>query len=610
MSATTNQLTFLIESLNTFEQVDCFAIVSEQDIITHSEVFERDYQSLDKFVYSNESYEEFTAFDVVILPESNVTIYAFIPPSVVKVGLPHGTDVPVYATMFTYGGGFCFDYILSATKQPLLTENVYKDTFAKRLRTQQSSSVTLVPFGSPKLDAFIETVFKLNAECKTSIIYHLSLLSIEEPWVEDAMLDVLRRLLIAFTDRMIIFRVHHLDRKNPSVKKCVEMGSLYMNFCFSTDDSYVNDYALGAMMVLHREYESHLFELATGSPTLLVTEIPYQELRYGHNERYFVAPISIFIDVAQDVVRMPFDRTRKNIEKYCREVGIYNPGKSIASLVECLPILVSRDKLDSWVCYQFGDSSNTDIDSKLLQLVISKRTFGHYAFAYASYASHSPISLLLLAEHFVRHNTMKSYFYPHALRCFYQLLCHREYSQISELAELWWCCKGRASLTFCLELAESCRLERTFEISQLEKFCVSLPVGQKDYNVDESQIRIINLNSRKPHLGEELIIVGISELTEMILHAFGGSVVAVFDDANIKSCTEYLGKRVYNLSDITEFSQSIVIATHNGLVSMVNKLKLELNVTNEIYGVLDDFLLGKMVDMIPKIDNEQISTFR
>lgn len=602
-SAVSNHLTFLIQSLESYKQVECLAVISQEDMDKHGEWFANNTQGLQKFVFSKKANDALSYFDALILPESNVTSYHFIPPDVIKIGLPHGTDVAVYATLFNYGGGFCFDYILSSIEQPFLPESVYKNTFPKRLRTQQSSSVTLVPFGSPKLDVFVNTVFNIRAELKTSIIYHLSLLSIEESWVEEKMFEVLGRLLISFPDREVIYRVHHLDRENPAVQACVEMASRYNNFHFSTDDSYVNDYALGAMMVLHREYESHLFDLATGAPTLLVTNMSQPNLKFAHSESYFVAPIGQFIDVALKVIEMPFDKTREYVEKYCREKGIFNPGRSIASLVESLPTIISGKKNDSWVCYHFDDCSNEDIDSKLTQLVISKRTFGHYAFAYANYANYSPISLLLLAEHFVRHSSIESYFYPHALRCFQQLLCHSEYPKISRLADLWWSCKGRTVLSYCLKMLESGRMQKNNEIEYLESFDNEQLLTQKKSGSNSYALKVIHLRNRSALLGGEIVIVGVTELTKAIIESFGTLVVAVFDDVCAGSRPQFMNKPVYQLSDIVRFSQNIVIGTHNGLVTMVNKLTLELGVSNEIYGVIDDLLLEKMINALPKISD-------
>ncbi|MAI66144.1 MAG: hypothetical protein CL600_14980 [Alteromonas sp.] len=602
-SAISNHLIFLIQSLESYKQVECSAVISQEDMDKHGEWLADNAQGLHKFVFSKKANDALSYFDALILPESNVTSYHFIPSDVIRIGLPHGTDVAVYATLFNYGGGFCFDYILSSIEQPLLPESVYKNTFPKLLRTQQSSSVTLVPFGSPKLDVFVNTVFNNKADSKTSIIYHLSLLSIEESWVEERMLEVLGKLLISFPDRVVIYRVHHLDRENPTVKACLEMASRYNNFHFSTDDSYVDDYSHGAMMVLHREYESHLFELATGAPTLLVTNLSQPKLKFAHSERYFSAPVDQFINVALKVIEMPFDRTRRYVEKYCREKGIFNTGRSIASLVQSLPTIISRKKDDSWVSYHLDDCSNEDIDTKLTQLLLSKRTFGHYAFAYANYANYSPISLLLLAEHFVRHSSIESYFYPHALRCFRQVLCHSEYPKISRLAELWWSCKGREVLLYCLKLLESGRMQNNNEIDYLVNFDSRQLLTSKKSGSNNCAIKTVHLGNRTFLSEGEVVVVGVTELTKLIIELFGIHVVAVFDDVCADSHSKFMNKPVYPLSDIVKFSQNIVIGTQNGLVTMANKLTLELGVNNEMYGVIDDLLLEEMISALPKFND-------
>jgi len=610
-SATSNQLRLLIESLDAFDHVECVAVVSEQDLINHQSWFSTNCNSLRSFVFKNEACAELAQFDALILPESNVSIYHYIPPNVIRIGLPHGTDVAIYSTLFTYGGGFCFDYILSATEQPTLHESVYRNTFPKLLRTQQSSSVAVVPFGSPKLDEFINEVFSIDDSKKTAIIYHLSLLSIEEPWVESQMLHVLERLLEAFPSRSIVYRVHHLDRQNPAVQRCVKMGRCYKNFYFSMDDSYVKDYAKGALMVLHREYESHLFDLATGAPTLLVTKSHKDELKFEHNERYFSSTIENTIDVASHLLSISFDKSRECIENRCRESGIYNPGQSITSLVNNLPLLIKGQRKASWIKYNFDDGNEADIDSKITQLVLSKRIFGHYAFAFAKYTQNTPISLLLLAEHFVRHQSMKDYFYPYAMQYFYRLVQHSAYSSISKVAELWWVSKGKDALEYCLSLVELEYIPMTEEIEWLSKHHKIHANTQYESKIDQHHFNLINLRTREPLPIGEFVVVGVSELTEKIVDRFGEAIVAIVDHNFIgknskkhkQESTEFRGKPLLPFSELTKFHHNIVVASHNGLVTMVNKLTLTLGIANDIYGVVDDLMLDEMIRTIPVFSN-------
>ncbi|WP_338516648.1 hypothetical protein [Alteromonas gracilis] len=606
-SATSNQLRRLIESLDVFEQVDCLAVVSEQDLTNHRSWFDTNCNAVNFFVFTDETHDELAQFDALILPESNVSIYHYIPPNVIRIGLPHGTDVAIYSTLFTYGGGFCFDYILSATEQPTLHENVYRNTFPKLLRTQQSSSVAVVPFGSPKLDEFINEVFSIDDSKKTAIIYHLSLLSIEEHWVESQMLHVLKRLLEAFPFRLIVYRVHHLDRKNPAVQHCINMGRRYKNFHFSIDDSYVKDYAKGALMLLHREYESHLFDLATASPTLLLTKERKYKLKFEHDERYFLSTIENTIDVVSRLLSKPFDKSRAYVENRCREHGIYNPGKSISSLVDNLPLLIKRQRKTSWTQYDFDDGCNADIDSKITQLVLSKRTFGHYAFAYAKYTKNTPISLLLLAEHFVRHQSMKDYFYPHALQYFYRLLQHNGYSSVSKLAELWWVCKGNTAYKYCLSLVESGHIPMSAEIKWLNKHFKLNTKAELKSKIGKYHYNIINLRTRESLPTGEFVVVGISEATDKIVDQFGEAIVAIFHDhfidENSNKCSrervEYRGIPLFPFLELTKFDHNIVVASHNSLVTIVNKLTLTLGITNDMYAVVDDALLDEMVRAIP-----------
>jgi hypothetical protein len=602
--ATSNQLFYLIESLDCYDHISCLAVISKKDLIENGNWFNSNCAAIQKFVYTEESSYCLEEFDALILPESNLSIYSFIPENIIKIGLPHGTDVAIHSTLFTYGGGFCFDYILCAIKQPTLDKDVYRNGFPKLFRTQQSSSVTLVPFGSPKLDVFIHEVQTKDSSDKTAIVYHLSLLSIEEPWVEARMPDVLKALLSEFPDRRIIYRVHHLDKENPSVHQCIAMGIEYSNFYFSSDDSYVKDYALGTLMVVHREYASHLFDLATGSPTLLVTKQISYKMQFEHNERYFVADLSTFVDSIKELLSKSFDRTMTCIESNCNEIGIYNPGNSIGALVESLPQIIQGKRRTDWITYAFDNCNKGDIDSKLTQFLLSKKTFGHYAFAYAHYAKKSPISLLLLAEHFVRYNFIEDYFYPHALNYFYQLIHHENFAEVEEVAQNWWVHNGKAALTFCLSLVDSGHLEITDEIAWLHNHYCEGSIIENDSTNEESNLEFMHLRTREPLPSGEVLIVGVSKLTAQIIEKIGSRVNAVFDDNYVKEQSIYMGKPVYGLSEITKYPQNIVVASHKGLVAQVNRLTLTIAVKNEIYGALDEPLIKSMVEAVPKLQIE------
>ena len=118
---------------------------------------------------------------------------------------------------------------------------------------------------------------------------------------------------------------------------------------------------------------------------------------------------------------------------------------------------------------------------------------------------------------------------------------------------------------------------------------------------------VINVRTRERLPQDEVLVVGISSLTEKIIEKYGENVVAIFSDAvsntelsgSDRNHAEYMGKPVFCLTELTKFHQNIVVASHNGLVTMVNKITLDLGITNEIYGVVDDLLLDEIISSIP-----------
>ena len=150
-SAIENQLILLIKDLNEYSIIDCVGVVLDEEYKDNRKWYDYNCLSIPIVCYRLNKNELLGSLDVIILPESNLSIYDWVPSSIVKIGLPHATDIRIESTLFSYGGGFCFDYILSATKQPVLEEHKYKSSFPKAMRLHQQPYTCILPFGSPEV---------------------------------------------------------------------------------------------------------------------------------------------------------------------------------------------------------------------------------------------------------------------------------------------------------------------------------------------------------------------------------------------------------------------------------------------------------------------------
>jgi len=591
-SATSNQLIQYIEDLNKYSAVNCIGIVLDEEMKLHQDWFDKNFSGIPFLSCSKKECEQLIALIAIILPESNVTFFEYIPASIIKSGLPHGTDIPIQSTLFSYGGGFYFDYILSAIKQPVLTPDKYENGFPAVMRLHKKPYVCLLPFGFPKLDKFFDVVTNIKRP-KSAIVYHLSLLSIEEPWVIGAIFGTLKNLLVKFPDNKVIFRAHHLNHADPVITKSINMGRDYDNFYYSDADSYIGDYAEGAVMVTHREYYNHLFDLATASPTVLYKENNNYVMRYEHDERYYLASNENFINVVKQVLDMDFDTSIECRKQRCQSAGIYNPGESLDYLVDNLDHIIKGNILPEWTPYYLNEGSLEEVNYKLHQFILSKRTFGHFSLAYGAMTHYSAVSLLLLAESFIRYNFIEDYFYPHAMKYFYQLLHHDDFHLVSVEAEHWWKTKGLTGLALCLSAIDKGESSATPEVLWLsENYSATNERIEASQSFTIDELKIVNLKDGSNITSNEVILYGLGEYSERIITMNNKrkmfNILAVIDHDETQADSHFCNTPILQLDKLKGYTQDIIICSQVSLVAIVSFLTTKNKYCNELYGIIDD----------------------
>ncbi|GHG69270.1 hypothetical protein GCM10010919_19090 [Alishewanella longhuensis] len=275
------------------------------------------------------------ALDMLFIQESYFAPELTLPKNLVRVGLPHGTDIPIKKTLTTYGGILEFDYVLAISSYPAMDDQAFYHEYPLPLRSHQRPYCCVIPFGMPKFDRFLR-------QCRLagkpdSIIFHLSNLRIERPDVVALSAHLLPLILQAFPHYRVIFRPFPADLAHPDVRALIDIGQGFDNFIVSDSPSYINDYARGSVMLCFRDYSEHLFAQATGRPVLLVDEESDQLLTK--------------IELALSDKSLNTNKPR-----------VFNPGNSVGYLLSQLDFMLTAKTHPEWQYFQLSmKDSEADI---------------------------------------------------------------------------------------------------------------------------------------------------------------------------------------------------------------------------------------------------------
>jgi hypothetical protein len=438
-----HHLVLLLEGLNKFERINSFALAPYEEFEEQEQWYKNQAPQEMLVTYKPHETHLLEDFDMVLLPESNTNIYAEYPKNLIRIGLPHGTDIPFRKTVLRYNGGMIFDYILSPVQESDRdATTAFEDLHHKDLLTHSRDYVCQIPFGFPKLDNFLNAVDKIPGIGLNSIAYHVALLSVEQEQSLPIIEPTLRKLLENFPHNRIIFRPYKYDLQNKIIKRCIEIGKKFDNFYLSTAESYVADYATSLVMVCHRAYSSHLFNLATGRPTFLchpdgAPTAPLGPLVEACPESELVEKIKSYL--AKKEIITPEQRIEN-----CIKLGFYNPGHSIEYLVQNIDYILEDKPHKEWTYYSLDSKRNTlDLETyTALQVISAKPANMAFNSILEKYPSKKEI-LLFLADCHSRMTTLLDPGARLSLKYFSKLLSATDLSpDLRRAIERWWTNKG------------------------------------------------------------------------------------------------------------------------------------------------------------------------
>lgn len=281
-SAVLSQMLDFMTQMIDSKQVNVVAIIDKSE--AHTALMDMLPQS-DNYASLLTDTDDLTSVDwlkLVFVQESNFDELFRFNVGVIKVGLPHGTDIALKTTLVKYGGCLEFDYVLCHSGYPPMFDHAFAGRFPHELRSHSRNYCCAIPFGMPKFDKFLQACLKQPDAA--DIIYHLSYLKIESTDVIKKIPIVLEKLLAEFPDRQIVFRPYPEDLQHPLIQRVIKRFKNKANFKLSASASYIDDYAKGALMVCHRDYTRHLFVQASGRPVLLIKDNITELIGQIHHE--------------------------------------------------------------------------------------------------------------------------------------------------------------------------------------------------------------------------------------------------------------------------------------------------------------------------------------
>ena len=597
-NAIANQLIQLLLDINSYDSFDCVAIVHENEFRNNYDWYMKECSGITLITYNDVDYEKLSLLDIMFFGESNYDVFANFPKSIVKIGCQHGVDIDISKSINNYGGGFCFDYILGIKQHEELACSSFVNKFPECLRFHSSSYVCEIPFGLPKFDSFFNKV--TNCIKQDAIIYHLSYLEIEQSWVVESILPTLKSLLTNFPDYQIIFRPYHLDRGHEIILKCTEYGHKFGNFIYSDADNYTDDYCRGAVMLMHREYAAHLFDLATGRPSVILLS-NLDDCQYNEKDRHYICQDNNVVSVIRDLIGVQEKPSVEQRNRIYLESGIYNPGKSVEYFVDNIDYIISGRKHPGWKYYDLKFSDRIDFHVFIGLHLLSCKPANMFFVALSCYRFDYPQALLFAADSYSRINNLKFYYYRHALVFFYRLVSIQGLNgKLSDKAMNWWRSKGCHLLEFIqLELTKNHDLLNEEEMWL--KNVYDLDVCDEKHKPKKMQV--LNVDTFNPiNKKHEVILYGAGEFAINFLEWNAKedclTVVGLVDSDTQKHGSILSGMSVLSPAFLNNTSASVLICSKAFLPEIYIDLVDKYYFKNDILIVSNDPISLELIDVI------------
>ena len=610
-----HHLLILLEKLNQFKKIDGFALTKRSEYEKDSSWYRNESPGEVLVTYENHETGLLNDFDMVLLPESNFDAYSEYPKELIKIGLPHGVDIPLGKTIMDYGGGMVFDYILSPTREsPGNATTAFQDLHHREFRNHVSDHVCQIPFGFPKLDEFLNTVTRVPPVGLHSIAYHVALLSVEEEKSIRIIESTLRKLLENFPHNRIIFRPYKYDYQHEVIKRCISLGREFQNFHLSTAESYVPDYSTSLVMVCHRAYKAHLFSLATGRPIFLCH--PDGNPTASQDSSVEACAESELVEKIRAYIHKRETITSAQRVENCARLGFHNPGSSVEYLVKNIEHIVEHKPHKEWTYYNL-DSASRQMDPTTytaLQVISAKPANMALNSIAAKYPSKHEI-LLFLADSYSRKNTILDYYSKLSLIYFHKLITSEDLpTGLRTVAEHWWARMGgilleRAYGNKDIDPRHSINSIDALEEGLLSNLLFATKDIQKEEDHEHAGCRIlIDLETIQPitHHGE-LALYGARKLANQLLEDEEiAPNVSMIVDPDPRLVGTQAGELIIQHTDALHASAApILICSFTYLLESFIFLKETLGSSRKLYAICKDQQILSFLPLLQETQNRR-----
>lgn len=594
-----HHLQILIRRINQFGKISAFALTRQAEYDANKHWYQQEFSGNTLITYTQDESFLLERFDAVLLPESNFYLYEDYPKNLIKIGLPHGVDIPFQKTVMDYGGGAIFDYILSPkADSSRAAPEAFEDIYHKDIRNHSRNHVCQIPFGFPKLDDFIDETTQAEQSGMDSIVYHIAILSIEQEKSISIIAPTLKKLLDSFPDKRIIFRPYKYDQEHEVIQQCLRIGTGYPNFYLSTAESYAQDYATALAMVCHRPYKAHLFSLATGRPIFLCH--PDENPISTSDPSVKPCPESGLIQALKSYIEKNETITLAQRLDTCRRLGFHNPGSSVEYLVENIDHIIQDKPHPDWTYYTL-DSGNAFLeieDYTAIQILSAKPANIALNGILSKYPSRREI-LLFLADSYSRKTVLLDYYAKLSLKCFYRLITAGAPSHtLKGMIEYWWSKKGHVLLQHVLDDQEAHARESIEHTDALEEgFISNLLLAVKDIRACEEKEEfqeygiLIDLSTFQPVIHDgDLALYGARRLAHQFLeHQATTSHIRMITDPDARIVgTQVGGMTVQHPAALRTCDTPILICSFAYLLESVLELKKTLGSNKKLYALCKD----------------------
>lgn len=607
-----HHLQILIRRINQSGRIDGFALTRQAEYDAHKHWYQQEFSGKILITYNHDERFLLEMFDAVLLPESNFYLYEDYPKNLIKIGLPHGVDIPFQKTVMDYGGGAIFDYILSPKADSLRAEpEQYEDIYHQNIRNHPRNYVCQIPFGFPKLDDFIDETTQAEQSGVSSIVHHIAILSIEQEKSIDIIASTLKKLLDNFPDKRIVFRPYKYDREHQVIQQCLRIGAGYQNFYLSTAESYAQDYATALAMVCHRPYKAHLFSLATGRPIFLCH--PDENPVSASDPSVEACPESSLIQTLKSYIEKNETITLTQRLDTCRRLGFHNPGGSVEYLVENIDHIIHDKHHQDWNYYRL-DSGTPPLEIEYytaIQVLSAKPANITLNGVFSKYPLRREI-LLFLADSYSRKTVLLDYYAKLSLKCFYKLITADAPSDTLKAAiGYWWSKKGHTLLQHIIDDQEIHSRDSIEHADALEEgFISNLLLAVKDIRSHEEKSKfqeygtLIDLSTFQPVAHDrELALYGARRLAHQFLglQATTSHIRMIVDpDVQIVG-TQVGGMTVQHPAALRTCDTPILICSFAYLLESVLELKKTVGPDRKLYAFCKDSQIFNFLPLLQEM---------